>query len=137
MCFYLLQYLLQYLQLFLLRNQNCGPNFYRQKIRRFLQGLKGLNTRLESDHMLNLLMELKGDLPKALPGLIAICDRFLEMPEAERWRFVIARRMGWMGRLSDFERPDVRAALIERLDLPEGDDLDLEELSAELRKRMV
>lgn len=107
------------------------------EIRRFLKGLDGLSTRLESDHMLNLLMELKGELPAALPGLIAICDRFLAMPAAERWRFVLARRMGWVGRLADFERPDVRQALMERLDLPEGDDLDLEELSAELRKRMV
>ncbi len=107
------------------------------EIRRFLKGLEGLKTRLESDHMLNLLMELKGDLPDVLPDLIATCDRFLQMPDAERWRFVLARRMGWMGRLADFERPDVRDALMERLALPEGDDLDLEQLSAELRKRMV
>jgi hypothetical protein len=31
----------------------------------------------------------------------------------------------------------VRAAIIQRLALPEGDDRDLEQPSAELRKRMV
>lgn len=107
------------------------------EIRRFLRGLEGLTTRLESDHMLNLLMELRGDLPAGLPGLVATCDRFLEMPEAERWRFVIARRMGWMGSLADFSRPEIRESLVRQLDLPEGDDVDLESLSAELRKRMV
>ncbi len=104
------------------------------EIRRFLAGLSGLNTRIESDHMLNLLMELRGDLPDALDDLIGVCDEFLDLPAADRWRFVLARRMGWMGRLADY--PAVKSELTRRLRLPEGDE-DLERIAAELRTRMV
>jgi hypothetical protein len=109
-----------------------------REIRRFLRGLDGVQARLESDHMLNLLMELRGDLPAELDDLIAVCDRFLELPATDRWRFVLARRMGWMGRLADFLRPEVRAELGRRLELPEdADERELERISAELRMRMV
>ena len=106
------------------------------EIRRFLDGLGDLQTRLESDHMLNLLMELRGDLPDRREALIAICDRFIGLPGPDRWRFVLARRMGWMGRLADFLKPGVSEEIAQRLQLPEQDEA-LEAMSADLRKRMV
>lgn len=72
-----------------------------REIRRFLCGLEGLESRLWSDHVLNLLMELRGDLPQDLPRLIGLCDTFLALPEDEQNAFVLARRLGWMGRLAD------------------------------------
>jgi radical SAM superfamily enzyme YgiQ (UPF0313 family) len=65
-----------------------------REIRAFLGGLGDLECRIESDHMLNLLMDVRGDLPREMPRLLAICDDFLALPEAEQQQFVRARRSG-------------------------------------------
>lgn len=62
------------------------------EIRRFLAALGDLEARLESDHVLNLLMNLRGDLPGQLPDLLAICDAFLALPELEQRKFIRQRR---------------------------------------------
>ena len=62
------------------------------EIRHFLSGLTGLQTRLESDHMLNLLMALRGNLPEDLPQLLKTCDDFLALPEDEQRLFIARRR---------------------------------------------
>ncbi|MBW2701408.1 MAG: radical SAM protein [Deltaproteobacteria bacterium] len=107
------------------------------EIRRFLAGLAGASMRLESDHMLNLLMELKGDLPRDLAELLSICDRLLALPEDQRWRFVLARRMGWMGRLKDFEAGRLPVDLGRLWAQLEEQGLSPEEAAAQLRAQMV
>jgi radical SAM superfamily enzyme YgiQ (UPF0313 family) len=62
------------------------------EIRRFLAGLADLEVRLESDHMLNLLVNLRGDLPRQLPALLAMCDSFLALPDAQQADFIRQRR---------------------------------------------
>ena len=105
------------------------------EIKRFLMGLGGLKTRLESDHMLNLLMEVHGNLPEDLPRLLDICDDFLALPEKSRWVFVLARRKGWMGTLEEFADPQIKQQLTDRLGVSPS--MDLAALAAELRTRMV
>ncbi len=75
------------------------------EIRRFLTGLASLTTRLDSDHVLNLLMELRGDLPADLAHMLEICDEFLRLSQVEQHRFVLGRRLGWFVRLSDRNDP--------------------------------
>ncbi len=75
------------------------------EIRRFLTGLINLTTRLDSDHVLNLLMELRGDLPADLARMLEICDEFLRLSQVEQHRFVLGRRLGWFVRLSDRNEP--------------------------------
>lgn len=108
-----------------------------EEIRRFLGGLRGLHTRLESDHILNLLGELRGDLPADLDDLIGLCDRFLELPKPVQQRFILARRMGWMGRLADADRL-TREPEIERIfEQIEQEGVSPEEFFHQLRTRMV
>lgn len=87
------------------------------EIRALLAGLGGLTTRLESDHVLNALMELRGDLPADRERLRSVCDTFLGLPERTRTGFLIARRLGWMGRLADvavaLALPEVQSLLAE------------------------
>jgi len=64
------------------------------EIRRFLEGLGDLQVRIESDHMLNLLMEIEGDLPRDRDRLLRICDDVLAAPEHVQRAFVQARRTG-------------------------------------------
>ena len=108
-----------------------------REIRRLLSGLRGLATRIESDHMLNLLMEIRGDLPRDLDRLIDICDRFLDLPEKDRRRFVLARRMNLVTHLGDRRWRDLRGELDGILDTMEREGRSAEEVSRELRRRMV
>ncbi len=108
-----------------------------REIRLFLSGLENLSTRLESDHMLNLLMEIRGDLPDDLPKLLSVCDQFLELPRHSQNKFILARRMGWMGQLKDLDQAVLDPRLDEIFQKIDQDNLDVEDLFAELRTRMV
>jgi hypothetical protein len=85
--------------------------------------------------MLNLLMEIRGNLPDDLPELIGICDDFLALPEKLRWVFVLARCSGWMGSLKAFSDPQTQQQLTDRLDIKPH--TNLADLAAALRTRMV
>ena len=108
-----------------------------KEIRRFLSGLKGLTTRLESDHILNLLMELRGDLPKDLDELIGVCDQFLDLDDQLKLKFILARRMGWMGTLKHLDTPALDKEIDRIVRELESKGVDPEEVFRELRTRMV
>ena len=64
------------------------------EIRRFLDGLGDLDLRIESDHVLNLLMEIRGDLSADRDRLLRTCDELLEAPSDIQRLFILARRTG-------------------------------------------
>jgi len=89
-----------------------------REIRALLAGLEGCTGTVRSDHILNLLEEVSGRLPDALPAMLAVADRFLEMDPDERDLFVVARRLGMVRRLDDLDAPGVReeaSAVLRRL----------------------
>ncbi len=108
-----------------------------RELRRMLAGMTGLETRLESDHSLNLLMELRGELPRDLPALLELLDGFLARPLREQQRFVLARRLGWVMNLESYEDAGLDEAAEEALAELEARGGDLEEAAAALRCRMV
>jgi hypothetical protein len=108
-----------------------------KEIRRFLAGLNGLETRLESDHSLNLLMEIRGDLPRDLDRLIGICDRFLELGEEDRHRFILARRLNLVTHLDQRRLQELGPELDSLFRKMEQEGGDAEQLFHELRQRMV
>ncbi len=68
------------------------------EIRQLLEDLEAVDLRMESDHVLNLLMEIRGTLPRDRTRLLEICDDFLGAKQEDQLRFILARRLGWMGR---------------------------------------
>ena len=95
-----------------------------EEIRRFLAALDGATTRLESDHSLNLLMELRGDLPEAQERLLAVIDEVLALDDEEKVLFVLGRRAGLLHRLRHMSAPGVREQLegLRSEWMPEGTD---------------
>jgi histone acetyltransferase (RNA polymerase elongator complex component) len=108
-----------------------------KEIRRFLAGLEGLETRIESDHMLNLLMEIRGDLPRELDRLVAICDSFLELTEKDQQRFVLARRLNLVTHLNQRRLRELQPDLDRMFEKVEQQGGTAEQLFHELRQRMV
>lgn len=107
------------------------------EIRRFLAGLEGLDARIESDHMLNLLMEIRGDLPGDLERLLGVCDEFLAMDPRDRQRFILARRMNAVTHLHDRRLQSMEPQLDRILEEIELTGRGVEEIFHEMRKRMV
>lgn len=54
-----------------------------------------------SDHILNLLEEVEGQLPEDLPAMLNVIDSYLALPEEEKANFRLGRRMGLYRRLRD------------------------------------
>ncbi len=74
----------------------------------FIQTLEGINSYFASDHMLNLLMELNGKFPEDKDELLGIIERYLELPQEEKFNFSIGRRLGYYMRLDDRENEEAR-----------------------------
>jgi len=79
------------------------------EIRRFIEALEGITSRVVSDHIMNLLGDLEGQLPGDRERLLAMCDRFLGLDEGERRLYQVARRAGLVNGLDDLEDPGIRA----------------------------
>jgi radical SAM superfamily enzyme YgiQ (UPF0313 family) len=63
-------------------------------------------TRFVSDHITNLLMEIEGELPEDRDRLLAVIDRYLSMPPAERENFRVGRRSGIYASLNDMHETE-------------------------------
>lgn len=74
-----------------------------REIRSFIEALDGIDSRVESDHMLNILLELRGKLPEDKPRMLGIIDRFLALPEEMQMVFRMGRRVNAMSSLSDLD----------------------------------
>jgi len=71
------------------------------EIRRLIDSLDGIRSRLVSDHIMNLLGDLEGGLPGEKQGLLEMCDAFLELPPEEQRLFQAGRRAGLLTGVSD------------------------------------
>ncbi len=72
-----------------------------REIRSFIQQLQGIETRVVSDHVLNLLEEVEGKLPEDKERMLAVMDRFFSLTPEERLVFRVGRRKGLYHRLDD------------------------------------
>lgn len=72
-----------------------------REIRTFIEHLHGITSVVESDHILNILLELRGKLPEDKDRLLRTIDDFLSLPEDQQMVFRLGRRLGVMGSLSD------------------------------------
>lgn len=78
------------------------------EIRRFLEALDGIRSRVVSDHILNLLGDLEGQLPDEKGELLAICDGFLSLDPGEQRLYQAARRAGLLNGVRELEDPGLR-----------------------------
>ncbi len=74
------------------------------EIRRMLEQVEGCSGTIVSDHIVNLLEEVRGSLQTQKPEMIQKIREFEEMEPFEKKRFQAARRMGFVRRISDMDR---------------------------------
>ena len=109
-----------------------------REIRLFFETLEGITTEVVSDHILNLLEELEGNLPGDRQRIIGIIDRFFTLSEEEKMVFRIGRRMGIYRCLDDLNDRNTYRNLEQTLKgYREKEPLELERDLAELRRRYI
>jgi len=71
------------------------------EIKLFITRLDVYKTKLVSDHILNLLEELEGELPGDKPKMLASINKYLSLPEKDKLIFRLGRRSGNFRRIDD------------------------------------
>ena len=89
-----------------------------KEIRLFIETLDGITSTLVSDHVMNLLQEIQGELPRDKSEMLATIDGYLALPETDRQLFQVGARLGWLRELRDLDDQYKRAraaAVLERV----------------------
>ena len=63
-----------------------------------------MDTRLVSDHMINLLQDVEGSLKNEKNEMLSLIDEYFAMPERERRMYQAARRMVRVSKPADMSR---------------------------------
>jgi hypothetical protein len=93
---------------------------------------------IKSDHMMNILMEVDGKLPEDKARMLAVIDRFVALPEAEKLNFMVGRRLGWYGALDDLRLAARRDKVDRALDHFKSQGCeDFEAIKASLKSRLI
>jgi len=73
----------------------------------FIESLEGIESYFVSDHILNLLEEVEGQLPVAKELMLGIIRRYLNWPAEKREIFRLGRRTGYFRYLNDIEHKEL------------------------------
>jgi hypothetical protein len=76
-----------------------------QELLLFLASLSGITSALRSDHILNLLPEVDGQLPQDQERLIGIVRSFLKLEPELQFIYRVGRRLGLLSGLGDLDDP--------------------------------
>lgn len=103
----------------------------------FLDNLNGIDSKVKSDHILNLFQEVEGRLPDDRERMTAPIRRFLAMQAEEQLLYMVGRRAGIFSRLEDLHDPEL-AGLAEKARTAHQVNLDnIEAFTAEMIKRFI
>jgi histone acetyltransferase (RNA polymerase elongator complex component) len=87
-----------------------------KEIRIFISKLEGIETSIVSDHILNLLEELEGELPQDKERLLVTIDRYFSLSDEGRVIYRMGRRRGIYRNMDDLSNRDIYLRLKNVLD---------------------
>jgi hypothetical protein len=92
----------------------CSDLLVIKEILLFIENLQGVTGYLASDHILNLLPEVEGQLPQDKERMTHVLRTFLELDRQTQILFQLGRRLGIFTRLADLDDPQrlVEAATV-------------------------
>lgn len=74
-----------------------------------LQCLKEMNSYYVNEHIVNLLLEVRGNLLSEKDQMLSDIDRFLSLPPEERLLFAVGRRFNVFFFLDDLKKSELRS----------------------------
>ncbi|MFO8032680.1 MAG: radical SAM protein [Desulfohalobiaceae bacterium] len=109
-----------------------------KEIRLLISELQDIQSTLTSDHILNLLEEVQGTLPRDKEYMLGVIDEYLSLPEKDRLLYRLGRRGGALRSVRDVQDPGTRAKLESaRQELEAQEERSLEEILPELGRRSL
>lgn len=87
--------------------QECGDIEKLLELREMLSAIRNCNGYVISDHIINLLPEIEGWMNRDMTEILAHIDEFMKLPEKEKRKFQLARRMLLAGSLASMSRISV------------------------------
>lgn len=109
-----------------------------EEIRLFIDTLEDIHSELTSDHIMNLIPDVEGTLPRDKGKMLAAIDRYLQLAPDERLLYRLGRRGGAIHSLDDFSDSALRNRLERaRCDLEARMGTDLESLITELGDQYI
>lgn len=82
----------------------CSDDEKLIELRTVIERAEDVDTRLVSDHMINLLQDVEGSLKNDKSKILAMIDQYLTMPEKDRKMYQAARRMVRVSKPADMKR---------------------------------
>jgi len=87
-----------------------------EEIKLFIETLDGnLTSTITSDHIMNLLEEIRGKLPDEKEHMLQVIKKYQDLPEAERLMYRIGRRGGLYSSTDDLYRDQTNYDKIKKL----------------------
>lgn len=81
----------------------------------FLEQLQVMDSYYVNEHIINLLLEVRGSLRTEKQKMLSTIDRFLNMPPDERLLFAVGRRLNIFFFLDDLKKPELHKKAEESL----------------------
>jgi radical SAM superfamily enzyme YgiQ (UPF0313 family) len=91
----------------MMENGEWEPLTEREKVeelKKMIEGLDGIDSFIQSDHMMNLIEDSSGKLPEDKEKILSPLNKFLDMSLDDQECFIVARRTGRIRFLSDYSR---------------------------------
>ena len=92
-----------------------------------------------NEHIINLLLEVRGNLRTEKQEMLSVIDRFLALPPDEKLLFIIGRRLNIFFLLDDLEKPEQhrKAEDYLRKILSKNPDVDFSALCNYVRQSLI
>jgi len=106
--------------------------------RLLLENLTDITSHYANHHSVDLLLEVRGQLPRDKSQLLAVLDRFLTLTHTDQINFILGRRLGYYQRLSDMENGRSYQVVEKQADKIRDDGQEsFEEIFHRLRKQVI
>jgi hypothetical protein len=86
-----------------------------EEIRVLIRGLEGITSMVTSDHIMNLLEDVSGQLPQDKAAMLRVIETYQQLPDAERLIYRAGRRGGVYRATADLTRDPTTYQKIKRL----------------------
>ena len=111
-----------------------------EEIRVFIDSLDGITSTVTSDHIMNLLEDVSGRLPKDKKKMLAVISEYQQLPDGDRLVYRAGRRGGAFRSVNDLRTDPATVAkirsLIDRITAEDGPD-GVEKMLTEMVDRYI
>ena len=105
----------------------------------FLQQLHEMDSYYVNEHIINLLLEVRGNLRTEKQEMLSTIDRFLALPTNEKLLFTVGRRLNIFFLLDDLKKPELHQEAEKNLQqiLSKNPDVDFAALCNYVRQSQI